>query len=149
MIPGNKVHWNIPDSIDAFDHTFTVYAQWTNMTDEWVNELFPELVFDLNVDVATIATTTAANGKLTVAQCYSCGVNPKDPDDDLKITDFEIKDGKPVISLNHTEDGSGNSFLPRVRTLGKATLSDAEEWREVPEEGDPSMRFFKVEVEMP
>ena len=60
-----------------------------------------------------------------------------------------MKDGKPVITLNHTEDGSGNSFLPRVKTFGKATLSDAEEWREVPEAGDPSMRFFKVGVELP
>lgn len=93
--------------------------------------------------------TTAANGCRTVGECYALGIDPEDPDDDLKISDFEMKDGKPVITLNHTEDGSGNSFLPRVKTLGKATLSDAEEWREVPEEGDQSMRFFKVEVEMP
>ena len=92
---------------------------------------------------------TAANGCRTVGECYSLGINPEDPDDDLKIADFEMKDGKPVITLNHTEDGSGNSFMPRVKTLGKATLSDAEEWREVPEEGDPTMRFFKVDVEMP
>jgi hypothetical protein len=38
--------------------------------------------------------------------------------------------------------------MPRVKTLGKVNLSDAE-WREVPEEGDPSLRFFKVGVEMP
>ena len=61
-----------------------------------------------------------------------------------------LKDGKPVITLNHTEDGSGNSFLPRVKTLGKSDISDAiEEWREVPEGGDPTMQFFKVEVETP
>ena len=100
-------------------------------------------------DVTTAASMTAANGCRTVGECYSLGINPEDPDDDLKIADFEMKDGKPVITLNHTEDGSGNSFLPRVKTLGKATLSNTEEWREVPEEGDPTMRFFKVEVEMP
>ena len=143
-IAGDKIHWNLP-----FDHTFTVYAQWTDMTDKWVNELFPDLVFDQNGNLVTLAKTTAANGNLTVAQCYSCGVDPTDPNDDLKIADFEMKDGKPVITLNHTEDGSGNSFLPRVKTFGKATLSDAEEWREVPEAGDPSMRFFKVGVELP
>jgi hypothetical protein len=90
----------------------------------------------------------AANGCRTVGECYALGINPEDPNDDLKISHFEMKDGKPVITLNHTEDGSGNSFVPRVKTLGKANLSDAE-WREVPEEGDPSLRFFKVEVEMP
>ncbi len=150
-ISGDKLHLNIPDNLDAFDHTFTVYAHWTNMPEEWVNALFPDLVFDQNGNLVTLAKTTAANGKLTVAQCYSCGVNPTDPNDDLKITHFEMgDDGKPVITLNHTEDGSGNSFMPRVKTLGKADISDStEEWREVPEEGDPSMRFFKVKVEMP
>ena len=80
--------------------------------------------------------------------CYALGINPEDPNDDLKISHFEIKDGKPVITLNHTEDGSGNSFMPRVKTLGKANLNDTD-WIEVPESGDPSLRFFKVEVEMP
>ena len=39
----------------------------------------------------------------------------------------------------------------KILSVGnKANLADsAEEWREVPEDGDPSMRFFKVEVEMP
>ena len=91
---------------------------------------------------------TAACGTKTIEKCYALGIDPEDPDDDFKVTHFEMKDGKPVITLNHTEDGSGNSFLPRVKTLGKADLSDAE-WREVPEEGDDTMRFFKVEVEMP
>jgi hypothetical protein len=91
----------------------------------------------------------AANGR-TEAECYALGINPEDPNDDLRITDFKMEDGKPVIKLNHTEDGSGNSFLPRVKTLGKADLSDAtEEWRVVPEEGDQTMRFFKIDVEMP
>ena len=148
-ISGDKVRWNLPDDLGSFDYTFKVYAQWTDMTDKWVNELFPDLVFDQSDDIVTLAKTMAANGTRTVAQCYSCGVNPTDPNDDLKIADFEMKDGKPVITLNHTEDGSGNSFLPRVKTLGKATLSDAEEWREVPEEGDETMRFFMVEVLLP
>ena len=101
-----------------------------------------------NGDVATAAAMTAANGCRTVGECYALGINPEDPNDDLKISHFEMKDGKPVITLNHTEDGSGNSFTPRVKTLGKENLSDAD-WREVPENGDPAMRFFKVSVELP
>ena len=93
---------------------------------------------------------TAANGCWTVGDCYAPSINPEDPDDDLNITDFEMKDGKPVITLNHTTDGSGNSFESRVKSVGKADLSDStEDWREVPEGGDPAMRFFKVKVEMP
>ena len=125
-------------------------ATWTAMTTDYLNQ-YPPIAVASCGDIATAAAMTAANGTRTVGECYACGINPNDPNDDLKITHFEIgKDGKPVITLNHTEDGSGNSFMPRVKTLGKADLSDAAEgWREVPEEGDETMRFFKVEVEMP
>ena len=143
-ISGDKVHWSLP-----FEHTFYAYAQWTDIKDYWLL-LYPKLAALSGGDIVTAAKMTAANGCRTVGECYALGINPEDPNDDLKIADFEMKDGKPVITLNHTEDGSGNSFLPRVKTVGKADLSDVtEEWREVPEDGDPSMRFFRVEVEMP
>jgi len=124
-----------------------VYARWTNMTPSWMSR-FLSIFTASSGDIATAAAMTAANGCRTVGECYALGINPEDPNDDLKISHFEIKDGKPVITLNHTEDGSGNSFVPRVRTLGKANLNDTD-WIEVPESGDPSLRFFKVEVEMP
>lgn len=142
----DKVHWSLP-----FERTFTfyAYARWTNMADYWMY-LFPNLVTASGGDIVTAAKMTAANGCRTVGECYALGINPADPNDDLKITDFKMEGGKPVITLNHTEDGSGNSFLPRVKTLGKADLSDAtEEWRVVPEGGDQTMRFFKIDVEMP
>ena len=125
------------------------YKGWWGGVKEWLFECHPSIVSAAAGDVIAAAGLTAACGTKTIEKCYALGIDPEDPNDDLKIADFEMKDGKPVITLNHTEDGSGNSFLPRVKTLGKATLSDAEEWREVPEEGDQSMRFFKVEVEMP
>jgi len=115
---------------------------------KWFAEKATNLFSASNGDVDAAAAMVAANGCRTVGECYELGIDPEDPDDDLKIAEFEMKDGKPVITLNHTEDGSGNSFMPRVKTLGKSNLSDAE-WREVPEEGDDTMRFFKVEVEMP
>lgn len=99
-------------------------------------------------DIAKVAAMTAANGRMTVSDCFDCGVNPEDPDDDFKITHFEMKDGKPIIEMNHTKDGSGNSFEDRVKILGKAELTDTE-WQEVPPEGNPEHRFFKVGVEMP
>ena len=106
--------------------------------------------------------TMAANGCRTVGECYALGINPEDPDDDFKVTHFEMKDGKPVITLNHTEDGSGNSFLPRVKTLGAKSLDasaqgakspgTAAQWDDMADVADPEAagyRFFKVEVEMP
>ena len=127
----------------------TLFAHWTQMTRGWIEEnaraLFPDLA-DLDIEVA--ANTTAANGCRTVGECYALGIDPEDPDDDLKIAEFKMKDGKPEITLNHTKDGSGNSFEDRVKILGKAELTDAE-WQEVPPEGNPEHRFFKVGVEMP
>ena len=138
----DKVHWALP-----FEHTFYAYAQWTNMADYWMY-LFPDLVTASGGDIVTAAKMTAANGCKTVGECYALGIDPEDPDDDLKIAEFTIKDGKPEITLNHTKDGSGNSFEDRIKILGKTELSDAE-WQEVPPEGNPAHRFFKVGVEMP
>ena len=48
-------------------------------------------------DLATAAAMTAANGTRTVDECYRLGIDPEDPNDDFKIADFKIEDGKPVI----------------------------------------------------
>ena len=141
-ISGDKVHWSLP-----FEHTFYAYAQWTNMADYWMY-LFPDLVAASGGDIVTAAKMPAANGCRTVGECYALGINPEDPNDDLKIAEFTIKDGKPEITLNHTKDGSGNSFEDRIKILGKTELSDVE-WQEVPPEGNPELRFFTVGVEMP
>ena len=126
----------------------TLYAHWkTKVTEDWLL-LFPELAARAKGDVETAASMTAANGCRTVGECYELGINPEDPNDDFKITGFEMKDGKPVISLNHTKDGSGNSFEARVRTLGKTSLSDAD-WVDVTDKDQSTFRFFKVKVELP
>ena len=54
----------------------------------------------------------------------------------------------PAFTFSHTRDGSGVSFEPRIRILGKARLDDAA-WTEMPEGGDPALRFFKAEVALP
>ena len=137
FILGNIVAGKIPSSS-------TSNRKW-----KWLTR-FASLFSSANGDVVAAETMSAANGCRTVGECYALGIDPEDPNDDLKIIDFKMEDGKPVIKLNHTEDGSGNSFADRVKTLGKENLSDsAEQWREVPKDGDPSMRFFKAAVEMP
>ena len=122
-------------------------ADWTGMPQDYVNN-HEKIREASGGDIATAAAMMAANGFRTVGECYELGIDPEDPNDDLKITEFKMKDGKPEITLNHTKDGSGNSFEDRVKILGKAELSDAE-WQEVPPEGNPAHRFFTVDVEMP
>ena len=56
----------------------------------------------MRLDNATGAAMTAANGCWTVGDCYAPSINPEDPDDDLNITDFEMKDGKPVTIAGAT-----------------------------------------------
>ena len=134
----------------ASDETYL--AKWkaknaNGMTQDWLDS-HQTIASASNGDIATAAAMSAANGCRTVGECYALGIDPEDPNDDLKIIDFKMVDGKPVIKLNHTEDGSGNSFADRVRTLGKEKLTDAE-WKEVPENGNPDFRFFTIGVDMP
>ena len=98
-------------------------------------------------NVTTALESIAANGRRSVAECYVLGLDPEDPADDFKITSFEMVDGKPVFTFNHERDGAGNSFVPRIKTLGATDLSG--EWQEVPKGGNPAIRFFKVIVELP
>ena len=101
-----------------------LYAHWEfRITKAWLS-LFPSIFTASNGDIVTAAAMTAANGCRTVGECYVLGIDPEDTNDDLKITAFEMKGGKPEITLNHTKDGSGNSFEDRVKVLGKESLSD-------------------------
>ena len=93
------------------------------------------------------ATDVAANGRRGW-ECYLLGLDPEEADDDFRIASFEVVDGVPAFTFSHTRDGSGVSFEPRIRILGKARLDDAA-WTEMPEGGDPALRFFKAEVALP
>ena len=75
------------------------------------------------------------------------GVDPTKAGDDFKITRFWMENGEPKFEFSHSVDGSGNSFVPRIKPLGKEKLSDS--WQEVPSGGNSSFRFFTVEVELP
>ena len=92
------------------------------------------------------ASEPAANGR-PVWACYAVGLDPSDPLDDFRITRFWMDGGMPMFEFNHTTDGSGNSILPYVKPLGKASLADA--WLHVPDGGNPAFRFFAAEVVPP
>jgi hypothetical protein len=58
--------------------------------------------------------------------------------------------GKDALLRNKglgVAQGAGKSFAPRLKVKGKVKLSDG--WSDVPEGGDPSFRFFTVEVALP
>ena len=112
---------------------------------EWIDS-HADIVAAAGGDKAAALHRTAANGR-KVWECYVLGLDPTDPSDDFRITRFWMEDGAPKFEFSHATDGSGNSFLPYVKPLGKAQLSD--KWRHVPEGGNPAFRFFTVEVVPP
>ena len=111
----------------------------------WIDD-YPALLAAQSGDYEAAANATAANGRKVWA-CYVAGLDPSDPLDDFRIAAFWMEGDVPKFEFNHTTDGSGNSFLPYVKPLGKAKLADG--WRHVPEGGNPAFRFFAVEVVPP
>lgn len=115
----------------------------------WLDE-YPALLAAHNGDHERFANSTnAANGR-AVWQCYVLGLAPDGPGD-FRITSLPMKaDGTP--------DFAGISFVPpqsdwrlpnAVPVIqGRSDLSDVEQWRDVPSGGDPSLRFFRVKVEI-
>lgn len=121
------------------------------MTQAWL-DAHPALSAASGGDIATAAAMTAANGCRTVGECYALGIDPEDPEDDLRITRYEGVGGKPVLTLNHTADGSGKSFAGQIRTFGAKELDEEDGWEDVTEMENPGAagyRFFRAEVEMP
>lgn len=123
----------------------------TGLPLDWL-QCHPDIAEASGGDVEVAAAMTAANGKLTVAECYALGIDPDNKDDNLCIEQFEMVDGKPVITLNHTADGSGKTFLPDVRVLGTSALGESPQWDDVTDIANPDAagyRFFKATVELP
>ena len=58
-----------------------------------------------------------------------------------------MEGNEPMFEFSHSTDGAGKLFVTRIKVKGKMELSDG--WSDVPEGGDPSFRFFTVEVELP
>ena len=108
----------------------------------WLNG-YPALLAEHSGDYEAAAKATAAN-KHAVWACYMVGLNPFDPLDNFRITRFWMDGNMPKFEFNHTTNGSGNSFLPYVKPLGKVNLTDT--WLQVPDGGNPDFRFFTVEV---
>ena len=44
-----------------------------------------------------------------------------------------MEGGKPIFEFNHSADGAGKSFEPRIKVKGKARLTDG--WSDVPDGG--------------
>ena len=114
---------------------------------DWI-DAHSNIVMAVGGDKSAAMKSTAANGR-KVWECYVLGLDPEKTGD-FKITSFPMKsDGTPDLSAITFEPEQKRWNLPGAtpKLKGKATL-DAE-WQDVPPGGNPSFRFFTVEVQMP
>ena len=115
----------------------------------WLLQHDPEIVDEFDA-YENAAKAKAANG-YKVWECYMIDVSPNDKDDALKITTFPMKaDGTPDLDNITFTPPQSRWRMPGAapKLKGRAQL-DAGEWQDVPEGGDPVMRFFRIEVELP
>lgn len=98
-------------------------------------------------DVVAALASTAANGRMSVAECYVVGVDPEKADEDFKIVSITIgADGTPVVEFDPPQ-AEWNVSGARAVLKGAATLEGT--WQTVTEENKAGFRFFKLVVELP
>ena len=115
----------------------------------WIAE-HSALVEAAGGDASAALAATAANGRMSVAECYVVGVDPEIATNDFKITSFPLKaDGTPDIEHIVFNPPQARWNVPATyKVKGAANLSD-KEWPEVTEGNKANFRFFKVEVVLP
>ena len=114
---------------------------------DWI-DAHSNIVMAVGGDKSAAMKSTAANGR-KVWECYVLGLDPEKMGD-FKITSFPMKaDGTPDLGAItfEPEQSQWNLSGATPKLKGKSTL-DAE-WQDVPPGGNPSFRFFTVEVQMP
>ena len=89
-----------------------------------------------------VADMRAANGR-TAAECYALGLDPVEATDDFRITSFSMAGDEPQVEWTpRTNRWTGTELNATVK--GAESLEGP--WTTVPSGGDPTFRFFKVEV---
>ena len=97
------------------------------------------------------ADSVAANGR-TAAECYALGLDPTVATNDFRIVSIELVDGKPKVEW---EPKTNRWTGAEIRAVLKGAEMLEGTWADVPKEGGspgtarPTMRFFKVVVEVP
>ena len=133
---------------DQIDVNFGGQAMW--FSTEWIGArmgVADEWVENNAQSVKASLEATAANGRLSVVECYALGIDPEAPDEDFVIREFNLKeDGTPDIeNVKFSPSREKWTLDMKYKVKGKARLSD--EWQDVPSGGGSSFRFFKLVVE--
>ena len=115
----------------------------------WIEE-HPALVAAAGGNPTAALQATAANGRMSVAECYVVGVDPESATNDFKITSFPMKaDGTPDLENIVFDPPEAKWNVPGARPVVKGAASLVGEWQAVTEENKAGFRFFTVEVVLP
>ncbi len=115
----------------------------------WIEE-HPALVAAAGGDASAALQATAANGRMSVAECYVVGIDPESTTNDFKITSFPLKaDGTPDLENIVFDPPEARWNVEGARPVVKGAAVLGGEWQTVTEENKASFRFFKVEVVLP
>ena len=134
------------ESAEPYTHTTEVSVPYS-----WLRTHDPDVVDEYAAYEAS-AKKTAANGRMSVAECYLVGLDPQSATNDFKITSFPLKaDGTPdwdaILAGIDPPQSKWNVSGARPVIKGAASL-DAE-FVPVTEGNKANFRFFKVEVVLP
>ena len=115
----------------------------------WIEE-HPALVAAAGGDAGAALASKAANGRLSVVECYVLGLDPESTTNDFKITSFPMKaDGTPDLENIVFDPPEAKWNVEGARPVVKGAASLGGEWQVVTEENKSGFRFFKVEVVLP
>ena len=122
---------------------------------EWL-AAYEGLVQNNGGDVVKALASKAANGRLSVVECYLLGLDPENETNDFRIVSFPMKaDGTPDLANIVFDPPQEQWNVPATYKL-KGAATPAGPWADVEDGGDgamgasrPTVRFFKVEVLLP
>jgi len=115
----------------------------------WVEE-HPALVAAAGGNAEVALASKAANGRLSVVECYVLGLDPESTTNDFKIISFPLKaDGTPDLENIVFDPPAAKWNVEGARPVVKGAASLGGEWQAVTEENKAGFRFFKVEVVLP
>ncbi len=110
----------------------------------------PALVDAAGGDAVAALNSTAANGRMSVVECYVVGLDPEKADEDFKITSLPMKaDGTPDLANIAFTPARETWNVPEATPVLKGAERLEGEWQTVTEENKEAFRFFKVVVEVP
>ena len=121
----------------------------------WLDAHVPGVAHEAEAYEAA-AKATAANGRLSVVECYVVGLDPEIATNDFKIISFPMKaDGTPDFANVAFDPPKAQWNVPDAPVTWKGAATLKGPWRTVTVEGGstgtarPTLQFFKAEVVLP